>query len=845
MSNIQFSNTALEAIRFAQETASQMGHSYVGSEHLLLGISMQGQTIAQKSLLQVGIGEHLLRQEIAQLVGLGVPVPALQQGLSPRCSKAISRGAEESKSRGKLLVEPEHLLLGLLADVQNTAVKILQQQGVHCTSLGQQVKSQLAGFQSLQKNSPLQSNMPQNTQHNSQNNSQHNSQHNWQQKPKNTTVTGHTTGREMETKQLNLCGRDLTAMAQDGILDPVIGREEELDRLVQILSRRSKNNPILIGEAGVGKTAVVEGLATAIATGEAPSHLMDKRICALDLAAMVAGTMYRGEFEEKLRNILGEVQKAGNIILFIDEVHSIVGAGSAEGAIDAANILKPSLSRGEIQIIGATTLDEYSKYIERDAALERRFQPITVKEPSRDCTIAIVMGVLERYETHHKICISQEAVIAAVDLSWRYLPQRHFPDKAIDLIDEAASQARLQPQDVPQHIQELAFRVHQAEVRLQQAVKEQEFDRITMLRHVVQDFSAELEREKQQLHTEQSQIPVLQVEPSHIQAVLSQWTGIPVTDPTVQDKEALRRLECSLQESLLGQGEAVSEIAQAIRRGRLGLKDPNRPVGAFLLLGPSGVGKTQLCRSLARTLFGTKEALLRFDMSEYMEAHSVSRLIGSPPGYVGHGEGGQLTTAVKRNPWSVVLLDELEKAHADIWAILLQVMEEGVLTDAQGKQVDFRNTVLIMTSNLGSRRFAQKTSLGFAPDKEQSRKLLEQEVLSDAKNTFSPEFLNRLDSLLVFHPLEEDTLHSIVRQLLGQTQARLDCHKITLDVAESAIAFLAKQGQDKNYGARPLRRAIATLVENPVADLLLQDDAPQGAVLQVFAENDGLQLSMV
>lgn len=836
MSNIQFSNTALEAIRFAQETASQMGHSYVGSEHLLLGISMQQQSTAQKSLLQVGIGEHLLRQEIAQLVGLGMPVPALQQGLSPRCSKAISLSAEEAKSRGKLLVEPEHLLLGLLGDSQNTAVKIMVQHGVNATALQQQVKAELAGFQSYQKKSPVQnssSNLaPQNLQHNWQNNAQ--------QKQRSTMPTGQ--GKEVETKQLNLCGRDLTAMAQDGILDPVIGREDELERLVQILSRRSKNNPILIGEAGVGKTAVVEGLATAIVTGDAPVHLKDKRICALDLAAMVAGTKYRGEFEEKLRNILGEVQKAGNIILFIDEVHSIVGAGSAEGAIDAANILKPSLSRGEIQIIGATTLDEYSKYIEKDAALERRFQPITVKEPSRDCTIAIVMGLLERYETHHKICISPEAVIAAVDLSWRYLPQRHFPDKAIDLIDEAASQARLQPQNAPQHIQELAFRVHQAELQLQEAVKQKEFDRITMLRHVVQDFTAELSQEQQKWHTTAS---VLQVQPCHIQSVLSQWTGIPITDPNVQDKLALRSLECTLKENLLGQEEAVSEIAQAIRRGRLGLKDPNRPVGAFLLLGPSGVGKTQLCRSLAQTLFGTKEALLRFDMSEYMEAHSVSRLIGSPPGYVGHGEGGQLTTRVKRNPWSVVLLDELEKAHQDIWAILLQVMEEGVLTDAQGKQVDFRNTVLIMTSNLGSRRFAQKASLGFAPDKEQSRNLLEQEVLSDAKNTFSPEFLNRLDSLLVFHPLEEDSLQLIVRQLLEQTQARLDSHKITLEVAESAIAFLAKRGQDKNYGARPLRRAIATLVENPLADLLLQENTPQGSVLQVFAENDDLQLTMV
>ncbi|MFI3254068.1 MAG: ATP-dependent Clp protease ATP-binding subunit [Eubacteriales bacterium] len=799
MSNIQFSHKALEAIRFAQETASQMGHSYVGSEHLLLGLSMQENTHAKDCLGRAGIGQGELRQDIVRQVGTGMPVPALQQGLTPRCSKAISQGAQEAKTQGSVEVHAEHLLLGLLHDRNGSARKLLEQHRVDCVALARSLEQCI----SMGGASPAPSKV--------------------------------SPSKEPETKQLDLCARDLSQMAQEGGLDPVIGREVELERVIQILSRRSKNNPILIGEAGVGKTAVVEGLATAIAKGEAPQHLLSMRICALDLSAMVAGTKYRGEFEEKLRAILEEVQKAGNVILFIDEVHSIVGAGSAEGAIDAANILKPALSRGEIQLIGATTLDEYSKYIEKDCALERRFQPVTVKEPSREDTLGILKGLLSRYESHHQINITPEAVTAAVDLSHRYLPHRFWPDKAIDLIDEAASQARLSPSN--ELIQNLSFRVRQAEEQLAQAVAQKEFDRVTMLRHVVQDFSQELQREQ-----EQCKEKVFEVLPSHIQIVLSQWTGIPVSDLTLQDKEALRKLEEKLRESLVGQEEAVTEVARAIRRGRLGLKDPNRPVGAFLLLGPSGVGKTQLCRSLARTLFGSEEALLRFDMSEYMEAHSVSRLIGSPPGYVGHGEGGQLTTRVKRNPWSVVLLDELEKAHSDIWAILLQVMEEGVLTDSQGRQVDFRNTVLVMTSNLGSRRFAQKQQLGFAPDAVVQRSVMEEEVKGDARKTFSPEFLNRLDHLLVFHPLEQESLHSIVRQLLEQTKERLNPYQITLEVSESAVEFLARRGQDKNYGARPIRRAIATWVENQVADLLLQEKIPQGAVVQVYAENNKMQV---
>jgi len=630
-------------------------------------------------------------------------------------------------------------------------------------------------------------------------------------------------------------------MAAEGRLDPVIGRKEELDRVIQILSRRTKNNPALIGEPGVGKTAVVEGLALAIADGTAPQHLLGKRLFALDLSAMVAGTKYRGEFEEKLKHVLSEVRRAGNIILFIDELHTIVGAGSAEGAIDAANILKPALSRGELQVIGATTIDEYRKYIEKDAALERRFQPITVKEPSRKETLAILRGLRGRYEAHHHLIISDSALEAAVDLSCRYLPQRFLPDKAIDLVDEAAAQARLSGKALPLELQRLEGRVSQASRQLADAVRRQDFEQAAILRNVERDFRRELEGERQKWQSGQGQFAV---EPHHIQAVLSQWTGVPVRDPDEADKKALAGLDKALRRHILGQDKAVDTVTKAIRRGRLGLKDPRRPVGCFLLLGPSGVGKTQLCRSLARALFGSEEALLRFDMSEYMEAHTVSRLIGSPPGYVGHEEGGQLTERVRRQPWSVVLLDELEKAHHDIWSLLLQVMEEGVLTDSQGRRTDFRNTVLVMTSNLGAQRFAKGKRLGFAAGGEAEREELERAVLSDASHTFAPEFLNRLDAALVFHPLDGSTLNAITRQLLSETRQRLDKLGITMAVEEEAVSLLAGKGTQE-YGARPLRRAIASLVEDPAADLMLAGQLKKGDTLCVSAQGDEVRVKLV
>ena len=804
MADNRFTSTALGAIRLAQENAARLGHSYVGSEHLLLGLASQEYSLAARLLRETGADSQTLRAAIAQLVGTGVPNRTLHQGLTPQCCQVIQRAAAECRRLQQPSVSAEHLLLGLLREPNCSAVRLLADCQVDSSGLYRAVCASLGG-----EENPLRS---------------------IRREPER--VSG-------DTRQLDQCARDLTRMAADGRLDPVIGREEELQRVIQILSRRTKNNPALIGEPGVGKTAVAEGLALAIADGTAPAHLLGRRVCALDLSAMVAGTKYRGEFEEKLKHVLQEVRRAGNIILFIDELHTIVGAGSAEGAIDAANILKPALSRGEIQVIGATTLDEYRKYIEKDSALERRFQPITVREPTREQTLAILKGLRGRYESHHHLTITDRALEAAVDLSIRYLPQRFLPDKAIDLVDEAAAQARLSARTLPPELRQLEERAVQAGRQLAQAIRKQDFEEAAMLRDAEGDFRRELEAGRRRWQKQQAPRSVGE---AHIRAVLSQWTGVPVCDPDEADRKALAGLETALCRDLLGQDQAAQTVARAIRRGRLGLKDPRRPVGCFLLLGPTGVGKTQLCRSLARTLFGSEEALLRFDMSEYMEPHSVSRLIGSPPGYVGHEEGGQLTERVRRKPWSVVLLDELEKAHRDVWSILLQVMEEGVLTDAQGRKTDFRNTVLVMTSNLGARHFHQKARLGFSQGPEADRSALEQAVLREARNTFAPEFFNRLDAALVFHPLDSQTLAAITQQMLSQTGERLSALGIGLQVEPEAVRLLAQTGAGQDYGARPLRRTIAAQVEDPAADLMLEGCLKKGDSLQVWAEEGQIRV---
>ena len=795
MPECRFTSTALGALRLAQENAARLGHSYVGSEHLLLGLASQEYSAAARSLQSSGVDSRSLRSAISQLVGTGVPARSLHQGLTPKCCLAIQQAAAASRRLGQNAVSAEHLLLGLLQDRECAACRLMAEQGADLDQLSQGLAAFLGG-----EELPTRSVRP--------------------REPERST----------DTRLLDQCARDLTRMAADGQLDPVIGREEELTRVIQILSRRTKNNPALIGEPGVGKTAIVEGLALAIADGTAPSHLLGRRVCALDLCAMVAGTKYRGEFEEKLKHVLEEIRRAGNIILFIDELHTIVGAGSAEGAIDAANILKPALSRGELQVLGATTLDEYQRYIEKDAALERRFQPVTVREPTRDQALAILQGLRGRYEGHHHLSISDEALEAAVDLSCRYLPQRFLPDKAIDLVDEAASRARLAGRSLPPELPALELRAVQTGRQRREAIRAQAFEQAAMLRDAEEDFREELNHSRRAWQASQER---RSVEPCHIREVLSQWTGVPVTDLDDGDRRALLELEDHLRGQLLGQDAAVEQVARAIRRGRLGLKDGRRPTGCFLLLGPSGVGKTQLCRALAAVLFGSQDALIRFDMSEYMESHSVSRLIGSPPGYVGHEDGGQLTEAVRRSPWSVVLLDELEKAHRDIWSILLQVMEEGVLTDSRGRKTDFRNTVLVMTSNLGSQRFVRGPGLGFSPGPEGDRTALEREVLADARKSFPPEFLNRLDAALVFHPLDHTSLVSITRQLLDQAGARLAELGVSLSAEEGAVELLARSGGDREYGARPLRRAVSSLVEDPAADLVLRGALVPGDTLQV------------
>ena len=804
MPETKFTTSALEALRLAQEKAAELGHSYVGSEHLLLALSCQTQSFAGRALHSRGLDPEVLHAAIADQFGTGQSGAAPSQGLTPKCRQIIELAAMEASRLKLRAVGAEHLLLGLLRDASSSAARLIAGQGVDLRRFYQEILASLGNGGEL---------------------------------PPVRRARDPERERVSDTKQLNQCSRDLTAMAANGSLDPVIGREEELKRVIQILSRRTKNNPALIGEPGVGKTALAEGLALAIQGGTVPAHLQGKRVCALDLTAMVAGTKYRGEFEDKLRKVLEEVRAVGNVILFLDELHTIVGAGSAEGAIDAANILKPALSRGEFQVIGATTLEEYRRYIEKDSALERRFQPVTIREPDRDTALAILKGIRERYEGHHQLTITDGALAAAVDLSRRFLPQRFLPDKAIDLVDEAAARVRLAQRSLPPDLQTLEQKAQSAAREKGLAIRRQDYERAAMLRDAEQDFRRELEG---RMRLWRSQRPASVTE-EDIRAVLTSWTGIPVTELNRQEQQRLADLESALHRDMVGQEPAVAAVARAVRRGRLGLKDPRRPVGCFLFLGPSGVGKTQLCRALARALFGSQDAMIRLDMSEYMEAHTVSRLIGSPPGYVGHDEGGQLTEAVRRQPWSVVLLDEIEKAHSDVWSLLLQVMDEGALTDAMGRRADFRNAVVVMTSNLGAQRFRSGPRLGFAQEGARSGEL-EKEVLEDARRTFRPEFWGRLDGALVFRPLEQDHLQTVARLLLEQSGQRLKALGVTLEVSDRAVALLAAQGADPVHGARPLRRTITEQIEDPAADMLLSGALSSGRKLLADSQGGRLEL---
>ena len=795
MSDIRFTPEAQTAVEYAHQAAAELGHSYIGTEHLLLGLLRQEGGVASRALQEQGLREEMVTDILQRVMGRGLS-GADPQSLTPRCRTALELAAGEAGGQGA--IDTPHLLLGLLREGSNTALRILRTVGIDPRQLSAAVRRKMA-----------------------------------EAAPAPAAAANATPRDKKSGKTMEEFTRDLTAAAREGKLDPVIGRSEEIQRVVQILSRRTKNNPVLIGEPGVGKTAIAEGLAERIVSADVPEELLDKRILSLDLSGMVAGTKYRGEFEERIKNTLEEVKKAGNVILFIDELHTIVGAGSAEGAVDAANILKPALSRGEIRVIGATTLNEYRKYIEKDAALERRFQPVTVGEPSREASVQILMGLKDRYEQHHHLTITDEAVKAAVELSARYINDRYLPDKAIDLMDEAASRVRLEAEAMSPDLKSLEEKITTLHREKSQAIAAQDYEKAAQLRDIEKNYQeqVDIERENWRKQRQQSSRAVTA---DDIASVVSGWTGIPVTRLTEDEGQRLLHLEDTLHQRVVGQDEAVAAVARAIRRGRVGLKDPKRPIGSFLFLGPTGVGKTELCKTLAEAMFGDENAMIRIDMSEYMERHTVSRLVGSPPGYVGHEEGGQLTEKVRRKPYSVVLFDEIEKAHEDVWNILLQILEDGVVTDSQGRRVDFKNTVIVMTSNVGARAItaAETAPLGFAAgeEKEDAGRFdrIREAVMAELRRTFKPEFLNRIDDTIVFRQLTEEDIVRIARGMLSRTAARMAEQGITLTADDDAVAALAKGGFDPQYGARPLRRAIQNTVEDAVAELMLEGKLKQG-----------------
>ena len=809
MSAMEFTAGAEAALRLAQESAAELGHSYVGTEHLLLGIAREGRGPGARVLLGQGLTAQVLRGTLVRLIGLGAAGGLPAQGLTPMCRESLELALGEARRCQAGQADTGHLLVGLLQQGENAAKRLITAAGKDPRRLlGEANGSYGAGDRNPDR----------------------------RRSDREDRAVG-------PTKLLDQFSRDLTAMAAAGELDPVIGREKELHRVMEILSRRRKNNPALIGEPGVGKTAVAEALAMAISMGRVPEELAAKRLVALDLSSMVAGTKYRGEFEERVRNILAEVRRAGNIILFFDELHTIVGAGSAEGAIDAANILKPALGRGDLQVIGATTTEEYRRYIEKDAALERRFQPVAVAEPTAEETQEILKGLRGRYERHHKLTIADEALTAAVRLSVRYLPDRRLPDKAVDLMDEAASRARLREMEFPPALRALEERVAEAQQAKEEAIRTQDFEKAAMYRDAEGDFRQKLESERSQFLQNR---PPLTVSDQEVAAVVAAWTGIPVTSLTRGEQDRLLTLEETLSHRVIGQEDAVKTVTRAIRRGRVGLKDPGRPVGSFLFLGPTGVGKTELCKALAHALFGSEEALIRLDMSEYMERHTVSRLLGSPPGYVGHDEGGQLTEAIRRRPYSVILFDEIEKAHEDVWNVLLQAMEDGQITDAQGRRADLRNAVMILTSNVGARQITARGSLGFSAVEStgglRPRTQVEQAVMEEAKRTFRPEFLNRLDEIVIFRQLDEPQLDTIGRRMLDDLSRRLAALGVSLSVTQEARQLLARSGFDPDYGARPLRRVIRAQIEDPAAELLLSGRLPSGSELTVTVQGEKLVL---
>ena len=810
----RFTERASTAITKAHEAAAALGHSYVGTEHLLMGIVREPDGLGARVLAGQGLNEEMLSRMVVDTVGRGVP-GAPDQGLTPRAKRVIELAAEDARRLGHCFVGTEHLLMGLVREYDCAGARIIVASGGDLNLIYTEILN-VFGRRSEQPRQAAQQ-----------------------------TVTRPGV-RRAETKTLDQYSRDLTERAAQNALDPVIGREREIERAVQILSRRSKNNPVLIGEPGVGKTAVAEGLAQRIQAGTVPEELRGKRVVSLDLTAMLAGTKYRGDFEERVKSVLREVHRAGNVILFIDELHTIVGAGSAEGAIDAANILKPALGRGEVQVVGATTLEEYRRHIEKDAALERRFQPIKVAEPTPEESVNILRGIRERLEQHHHLRITDEAIEAAVSLSVRYLSARWLPDKAIDLIDEAASRVRLQALQLPERLRLGERELLTCRRELDEAVRARDFEKAVQLRDRERKLTQSLEQERERWENGSHGLR-RPVKKEDVAEIISLWTGIPVTGITEDESSRLLRLEELLRRRVVGQEEAVKAVAGAVRRSRVGLSDPDRPIGSFLFLGPTGVGKTELCRALAQALFGDEKALIRVDMSEYMERHTVSRLIGSPPGYVGHEEGGQLTEQVRRKPYSVVLFDEIEKAHEDVFNLLLQVMEDGRLTDSLGRTVDFRNTVVVMTSNTGAKAITDsRAPLGFTlspdgPGRTDSE--VRRTVMAELKRTFRPEFLNRVDEIIVFRRLAKPELRLIAKKLLAALGVRMEQAGVHLTVPEAALEAVAEAGYDPLYGARPLRRVIQSRIEDPAAELLLSGAAKAGDTLTAEVRDQRIVLT--
>lgn len=798
-----FTEKANKALNLAIESAEEMRHNYVGTEHILYGLVKEGSGVAATALNECGVTEDALREKLESINGTMSLVELTPDDFTPRTKRVLRAAVIISSKTGYTYVGTEHLLLAILSESDSYAVAFLEELGVSVERLAQAVSKGMQGgaddgFGGFENESAP-------------------------------------NGSQKGGSALDKFGRDLTQAAKNGEIDPVIGREKEIQRVIQILSRRTKNNPVLIGEPGVGKTAVAEGLALEIAKGNVPEILKDKRVVSLDLTGMVAGAKYRGDFEERIKAAIDEVKKSKNTILFIDELHTIVGAGAAEGSADAANILKPSLARGDFQVIGATTLNEYRKYIEKDAALERRFQPVKVGEPTPEQAVQILKGLSDSYEAHHKVKITDEAINAAVTLSSRYIADRYLPDKAIDLIDEGASKVRLASLTSPDNVKELEDEIADYEKEKASAINEQDFERAARLRDEQKELQTKLDDAKKKWR-EQQKGNSGEVTAEDIAKIVSEWTGIPVVQLTKEESERLLNMENVLHERVIGQSEAVTAIAKAIRRGRVGLKDPKRPVGSFIFLGPTGVGKTELCKALAEAMFGDENAMLRLDMSEYMEKHTVSKLIGSPPGYVGFEEGGQLTEKVRRKPYSVVLFDEIEKAHPDVFNMLLQILEDGRLTDSQGRTVDFKNTIIIMTSNVGARLITEKqSSLGFNSENENAeeseKKDIKELVTGELRKVFRPEFLNRVDDIIVFNKLNKDEIKQIAVKMLKTLENRLDKMNIKISFTDNAISEIADKGFDENYGARPLRRAIQNEIEDPLSEQMLEGKVKDGAVV--------------